>query len=85
MAETGTQMVSPPHSSGIRPYSVSCCHDAVGICAGLIHLIDGYNDGNSGRLGVVDGLDGLRHNAVVSRDDENGDIGAPARRAHAWR
>ena len=27
------------------------------------------------RLGVVDGLDGLRHNAVVRCDDQNGDIG----------
>ena len=57
--------------------------DAVGVCTVLIHLIDSYNDGNFGRLGVIDGLDGLRHNAVVSGDNENGDIGAHgAARAH---
>ena len=42
----------------------------------LIHLVDGHDDLNARGLGVVDGLDGLRHDAVVSGDDENGDIGA---------
>ena len=40
--------------------------DAVGVCTVLIHLIDSYNDGNFGRLGVIDGLDGLRHNAAAT-------------------
>ena len=57
--------------------------DAVGVRAVLIHLVDGHDDGDLGRLGVVDGLDGLRHDAVVRGDDENGDIGAHrAARAH---
>ena len=50
--------------------------DAVGVRAVLIHLVDGHDDGDLSGLGVVDGLDGLRHDAVVSGDDENGDIGA---------
>ena len=50
--------------------------DAVGVCTVLIHLIDGHDDGDLSGLGVVDGLDGLRHDAVVSGDNENGDIGA---------
>ena len=48
--------------------------DALGVGVGLIHLVDGDDDGNFGGLGVVDGLDGLRLDAVLRRDDENGDI-----------
>jgi len=33
--------------------------DALGVGVGLIHLVDGDDDGNFGGLGVVDGLDGL--------------------------
>ena len=57
--------------------------DAVGVRAVLIHLVDGHDDGDLRGLGMVDGLDGLRHDAVVCGDDENGDIGAHgAARAH---
>ena len=57
--------------------------NAVGVRAVLIHFVDRHDDGDLGRLGVVDGLNGLRHNAVVCSDDENGDIGAHgAARAH---
>ena len=44
------------------------------IGAGLIDLVDGNNDLNSGCLGVVDGLHGLRHHAVVRRNHQNRDI-----------
>ena len=47
-------------------------HDAVGVGAGLIHLVDGHNDRNFGGLGVVDGLNGLGHDAVVGGHDQNG-------------
>ena len=50
-------------------------HDGVGICARLIHLVDGDDDVNARRLGVVDRLDGLRHDAVVRGDHEDGDVG----------
>ena len=43
----------------------------------LIHLVDGYNDRNTRRLGMVDRFNGLRHDAVVRRDNQNRDIGAP--------
>ena len=45
--------------------------DAFGVCAGLVDLIDGDDDGDAGCFGVVDGFDGLRHDAVVGGDDEN--------------
>ena len=48
--------------------------DAVGIGGRLIHLVDGDDRLHAGGLRVVDGLNGLRHNAVVRRDDQNGDI-----------
>ena len=48
--------------------------DALGVGVGLIHLVDGDDDGNLGGLGVVDRLDGLRLDAVLRRNDEDGDI-----------
>ena len=44
-AETGTQMTSPPQSSGTSSYSVSCSFTRVGVGGGLIHLVDGHDDG----------------------------------------
>ena len=55
-------------------------HDPVGIGGGLIHLVDGYDDGDLSGLGVVDGLHGLGHDAVISghhQDGHVGDHGAP--------
>ena len=48
--------------------------DAVGVGTGFINLVDGKDDGHAGRLGVVDSLDGLRHDLVVGGDDDDGDI-----------
>ena len=75
LAEMGQMMVSPPHSSGTRPYSVSCCMIRSGLALGLIHLVDGHDDGDLGGLGVVDGLHGLGHDAVVGGHHQDGDIG----------
>ena len=49
--------------------------DAVGVGLGLIHLVDGHDDGNFRGFGVVDGLDGLGHDAVVGGHHQNGNIG----------
>ena len=49
--------------------------DVFGIGRRLIHLVDGDDDIDAGRLGVVNGLDGLGHDTVVSGDDENGNVG----------
>ena len=48
---------------------------AVGVRVGPVDLVDGDDDRHCGRLGVVDRLDGLRHDAVVGGDDEHGDVG----------
>ena len=49
----------------------------------LVDLVDGNDDRNLGRLGVIDRLDGLRHDAVVGGDHQNDDVGdAGAARAH---
>ena len=55
-------------------------HDPVRVGAGFIHLVDGHDNGNLGGLGVVDGLHGLGHDAVVGghhQDGQVGDHGAP--------
>ena len=41
---------------------------------GLVDLVDGDEHRDLGRAGVVDGLDGLRHHAVVGGDHEHGDV-----------
>ena len=48
---------------------------AVGRGAGLVDLVDGNHDRHVRRLRVVDGLDGLRHDAVVRRHDQDDDVG----------
>ena len=42
---------------------------------GPVHLVDGHDDGDVGRLGVVDGLNGLGHHTVVGRHHEDDDVG----------
>ena len=57
--------------------------DAVRVRPVLIHLVDGHDDGNVRGLGVVDGLNRLRHDAVVGRNHEDRNIRAHcAARAH---
>ncbi len=49
-------------------------HHHLGVSTRFIHFIDGNNDGNFGRLGVVDRFYGLRHNTVIRRDNQHGNI-----------
>ena len=49
--------------------------DAIGVRTGLVDLVHRDDDGHIGSLGVVDCLDGLRHDAVVGGDDEHDDVG----------
>ena len=54
--------------------------DALGVSLGLIHLVDGHDDGDPCGLGMVDGLHGLGHDAVLCSHHQNGDVrdhGAP--------
>ena len=50
-------------------------HDAVGVGALAVHLVDGHDDGHVGRLGVVERLEGLGHHAVVGGHDQDDDVG----------
>ena len=74
-AETSTNIVSPPHSSGWRPRLRHLGADAVGLRALLVDLVDRDEDRHAGRLRVVDRLAGLRHHAVVGRDHDDRDVG----------
>ena len=49
--------------------------DLFNIGVGLIDLVDSNDDLNAGCLCMVDGLNGLRHDAVVRRYDKDRDIG----------
>ena len=56
---------------------------AIRLGVGLVDLVDRDDDRHAGRLGVLDGFDGLRHDAVVGRDHEHHDVGGlGAARAH---
>ena len=41
----------------------------------LVDLVERHHDRHVGRLGVVDRLDGLRHDAVVGGDHQHDDVG----------
>ena len=54
--------------------------DPVDVGVVLVDLVDRHDDRHLGRLGVLDGLDRLRHHAVVGGDDQDdhvGDLGTP--------
>src|SRR5207237_228120 len=46
----------------------------VWICVRLVDLVDSDDYRNAGSFGMVHSLDGLRHDAVVGRYDENDNI-----------
>ena len=57
--------------------------DLFRVRAVLVDLVDGDDDRHVGRLGVLDCFLGLRHDAVVGRDDQDDDVGhLRAARAH---
>ena len=49
--------------------------DPVGVGLGVVHLVDGDDDRRLRRLGVLDRLDGLRHDAVIGGDHQHHDVG----------
>ena len=69
------KMVSPPNSSGIRFCSISLVRIMAGLAPGLVDLVDRHHDRHLGGPGVVDGLDGLGHGAVVGRHHQHHDVG----------
>ncbi len=49
--------------------------DLLRVGFGLVDLVDGDDDRHVGGAGVIDGLEGLRHDAVVCCDDDDDDVG----------
>ncbi len=41
---------------------------------GLVHFVNGNDDGHTSGFRVVDQFNGLRHHAVISRDNQNGNV-----------
>ena len=73
-AETAENCVVPPQSSGCRPSAASSLLHAVDVRVGHVDLVDGDDDRHVRRARVGDRLLRLRHDAVVGRDDEDGDV-----------
>ena len=48
---------------------------AIRIRVALVDLVDRHDDGHASRLGVLNGFDGLRHDAVVGRDHQHHHVG----------
>ncbi len=67
-------MVSPPQASGTRPCSESCCRTRFGSASSRSILLMATMIGHVGGLGVVDGLDGLGHDAVVGGHHQDHDV-----------
>ena len=61
--------------AGREPVFGHLGQDAIGVDTGQIDLVHGHDDRHAGRFGVTDRLFGLRHDAVVGRDDQHGDVG----------
>jgi hypothetical protein len=55
--------------------------DPIGVGSGFVDLVHGDDDRHRRSPGMIDGLDGLRHDAIVGGDDQDHDIGrlGPAR------
>ena len=75
LADTGTAGTSPPYSSTTISCSVSWPLTLSGLTSSRSILLMATMTGHVGRLGVLDGLDRLRHHAVVGRDHEDHDVG----------
>ena len=79
LAEVGTKIVWPPHSSGTRLWLDSSRLTRSGSDSGLSILLTATMIGTFGRPRVVDRLHRLRHHAVVGghhQDDDVGGLGA---------
>ncbi len=48
--------------------------NALRVGLGLVDLGNGHHDGHAGSFGVVDGLDRLRHHAIVGRHHQDHDV-----------
>src|SRR4029453_9622326 len=60
---------------GEQPVVGQLLADLLRVGVRLVDLVDGDHDRHLGGLGVVERLDRLRHDAVVSGDDQHDDVG----------
>ena len=74
-AETLTNMVSPPHSSGMTSCLPRSLRTRSGSASGLSILLTATTIATLGGAGVLDRLDRLRHDAVVGSDHQHDDVG----------
>jgi hypothetical protein len=49
--------------------------NAIGLGSRFVDFVDSDNHRDAGRSGVIDGFEGLGHDAIVGGDDEHNDIG----------
>ena len=63
------------HGGGLHAARGELLHDLRGVGLGLVDLVDGDDDRHLGGAGVVDGFEGLGHDAVVGCDDDDDDVG----------
>ena len=75
LAETSTNTVLPPQSSGIKPAIGELLLHAFGQRVGLIDFVDRDDDRHVRSFGVIDSLQRLRHHAVIGRDHQHYDVG----------
>ena len=60
---------------GLQAAGGELLDDLGGVGLGLVDLVDGDDDRHVGGAGVVDGLEGLGHDAVVGCNDDDDDVG----------
>ena len=83
-AETSTNTVLPPQSSGHQAAIGELLLHAIGHGVGLVDLVDRDDDRNFGGVRVIDGFERLRHHAVIGSHDQHDDVGGlGAARTHA--
>ena len=75
LADTSTNMFVAAPFLGDHAVLGELLAHAVGVRAGLVDLVHGHHDGHVRGLRVVDGLDGLRHDAVVGGHHQHDDVG----------
>ena len=75
VAETSTTWVSPPSDSHHDLVLQELVDHPGRVGLGFVDLVDRHDDRRAGGLGVIDGLDRLRHDAVVRRHHQHDDVG----------
>ena len=73
-ADRNTNRIATP-VLGSEALLLELFFDAIGIGGGEVDFVDGDHDFHLRGLGVGNGLEGLRHEAVIGSDDDDHDVG----------